>query len=64
MPKAAKNSTLATVRIRVLPRFCWRHYGDHPRRHYADPRQGETVVPASELAAAIKEIKELQRLLG
>ncbi|RQQ56454.1 hypothetical protein DF137_36935, partial [Burkholderia stagnalis] len=38
MPKAAKNSTLATVRIRVLPRFCWRHYGDHPRRHYADPR--------------------------
>ena len=27
-------------------------------------KAGETVVPASELAAAIKEIKELQRLLG
>jgi len=25
---------------------------------------GEDVVPASELAAAIKQIKELQRLLG
>ena len=25
---------------------------------------GEDVVPASELAAAVKQIKELQRLLG
>ena len=27
-------------------------------------KAGESVVPASELAAAIKEIRELQRLLG
>ncbi len=30
----------------------------------ADMAAGEQVVPASELAAAMKQIKELQRLLG
>lgn len=28
------------------------------------PRKGEAVVPASQLATAMKEIRELQRLLG
>ena len=48
-----------------------RRHGVNPgcRKQYqegslAAVQAGETVVPASELAAAIKEIKELQRLLG
>ena len=35
-----------------------------PGRQSAAVKAGESVVPASELAAVIKEIKELQRLLG
>lgn len=42
--------------------FGWRK--QYQEGSLAAVKAGETVVPASELAAAIKEIKELQRLLG
>jgi len=42
--------------------FGWRK--QYQEGSLAAVQAGETVVPASELAAAIKEIKELQRLLG
>ncbi|OSK87998.1 transposase InsC for insertion element IS2A/D/F/H/I/K [Escherichia coli TA447] len=38
--------------------FLWR------KQYQAAVAAGEQVVPASELAAAMKQIKELQRLLG
>ena len=41
--------------------FGWRK--QYQEGGLAAVKAGETVVPASELAAAIKEIKELQRLL-
>ncbi|ADG17830.1 transposase IS3/IS911 family protein [Paraburkholderia atlantica] len=42
--------------------FGWRK--QYQEGSLAAVKAGETVVPASKLAAAIKEIKELQRLLG
>ncbi|GAB6852783.1 hypothetical protein JCM10599A_65870 [Paraburkholderia kururiensis] len=42
--------------------FGWRK--QYQEGSLAAVKAGETVVPASELAAAIKEFKELQRLLG
>jgi transposase-like protein len=42
--------------------FGWRK--QYHEGSLAAVKAGETVVPASELAAAIKEIKELQWLLG
>ena len=42
--------------------FGWRK--QYQEGSLAAVNAGETVVPASELAAAIKEIKKLQRLLG
>lgn len=42
--------------------FGWRK--QYQEGSLAAVKAGESVVPASELAAAIKEIKELQRLLG
>ena len=41
--------------------FLWRQYREGSLTAVA---AGEQVVPASELAAAMKQIKELQRLLG
>ncbi|MFP3710213.1 transposase, partial [Paraburkholderia sp. SIMBA_009] len=42
--------------------FAWRK--QYQEGSLAALKAGESVVPASELAAAIKEIKVLQRLLG
>nr|WP_155634071.1 hypothetical protein [Burkholderia cepacia] len=35
-----------------------------PAKQFGAAKAGESVAPASELAAATKKIKELQRLLG
>jgi transposase len=42
--------------------FAWRK--QYQEGSLTAVKAGETVVPASQLAAAMKEIKELQRLLG
>ncbi|KDW09071.1 transposase family protein [Escherichia coli 2-156-04_S3_C3] len=42
--------------------FLWRK--QYQEGSLTDVAAGEQVVPASELAAAMKQIKELQRLLG
>ncbi len=44
--------------------FLWRKQYSEGRKSYCCRRRRNQVVPASELAAAMKQIKELQRLLG
>ncbi|OEG27689.1 hypothetical protein BHQ35_24735, partial [Shigella sp. FC2175] len=54
----------------ISPLFRWPNSVCHFRRKQYQEGSltavaaGEQVVPASELAAAMKQIKELQRLLG
>ncbi len=44
--------------------FLWRKRKQYQEGSLTAVAAGEQVVPASELAAAMKQIKELQRLLG
>jgi hypothetical protein len=35
--KRQKTAILKLFESAFYPRFCWRHYDAHPRRHYAAP---------------------------
>lgn len=61
---SAEEEVRLLIELAPVPNqvFGWRK--QYQEGSLAAVKAGETVVPASELAAAIKEIKELQRLLG
>lgn len=61
-PGASVSAVARRHGVNINQVFGWRR--QYQEGSLAAVKAGETVVPASELAAAIKEIKELQWLLG